>query len=153
MLLLQSTRLPSLCNAPNFAGEQRALAYEVFLTYQKHKRLQGRYDNGDAVAQLYRQLAQQGYRGVPIHSLYRQAPCRAGLPAPRMPRACVFVRVRCACFAWSSSQMLTCGLDHSLGRHRPPLTPLDRLHPFLPLLFFKTEMKCRTLRRRSCCWT
>jgi hypothetical protein len=30
-----------------------------------------RYDNPDVVAHVYRQLAEQGYCGVPIHNLYR----------------------------------------------------------------------------------
>lgn len=33
--------------------------------------LQRRYDDGDLLAHLHRHLAAEGYRGVPLHALYR----------------------------------------------------------------------------------
>lgn len=30
-----------------------------------------RFDNADVVAHIYRQLAREGYSGIPIHSLFR----------------------------------------------------------------------------------
>ncbi|KAI3424745.1 hypothetical protein D9Q98_008134 [Chlorella vulgaris] len=57
--------------APNFDCDSRRLVHEVYCKYQQYKRQQARYDNADLVAHVYRQLAEQGYQGVPIHNLYR----------------------------------------------------------------------------------
>lgn len=64
---------------------------QVYCKYQQYKRQQARYDNADLVAHVYRQLAEQGYQGVPIHNLYRYVPHFAGtLQTP-------------SCMAWQSS--------------------------------------------------
>ena len=49
----------------------RRLAAQVCEAYQRYKKIHGRYDNPDVVSHVYRQLAEQGYHGVTIHSLYR----------------------------------------------------------------------------------
>jgi hypothetical protein len=57
--------------APNFSRESRLKVYPVFERYERVKARLGRYDVCDLVASLYGRLAQHGWRGTPLHALYR----------------------------------------------------------------------------------
>lgn len=39
-----------------------------------------RFDNADVVGHIYRQLARQGYAGIPIHNLFRSVALLEGWP-------------------------------------------------------------------------
>ena len=45
-----------------------------------HTRPACRYDAADVASHVYRQLAADGYQGLPIHNIYRDE-VQAGLPA------------------------------------------------------------------------
>ncbi|KAK9807285.1 hypothetical protein WJX73_007725 [Symbiochloris irregularis] len=57
--------------APNFKGDTRRIVYRVYEQYEREKTRSQRYDNMDLVSHIYRALKAEGYRGTPIHNLYR----------------------------------------------------------------------------------
>jgi hypothetical protein len=57
--------------APNFSEAGRREVYPLFERYTRLKAQLGRYDVCDLVASLYARLQAGGWRGTPIHLLYR----------------------------------------------------------------------------------
>jgi len=57
--------------APNYTAELRRQVYAVYERYEATKVRRWRYDNLDLVGHIYRSLADEGYRGICVHGIFR----------------------------------------------------------------------------------
>ncbi|CAD7695958.1 unnamed protein product [Ostreobium quekettii] len=57
--------------APNYSSDLRRKVYPVYLRYEHEKRTRFHYDTLDLVGHIYRRLQVEGYRGTPVHSMFR----------------------------------------------------------------------------------
>lgn len=57
--------------APNYTSELRRRVYQVYERYEREKTKHWHYDNLDLIGHIYRKLMVEGYRGIPIHRLFR----------------------------------------------------------------------------------